>query len=97
MSIEEIDTMQQDEVRYYVTTKEVEPMVSLEQKELILKLSIDGKIANRFPFDDAKKNKVQIFMIGTFDECQNHIDNMNPLIKDLFKKEKCTNNCELKI
>ncbi len=63
--------MQDHEVRYYVTTKEVEPWVSSEQSQLISNLPIDEKIANRFPFDDTDNNKVEIFMIGKHDECQN--------------------------
>ena len=68
----------------YVTTIEVEPMVSGKQKELILELPIDETIDNRFPFDDLERNKVEIFKQGTQDECQQYIDDMPSQISGLF-------------
>lgn len=72
---------------YYVTTIEVEPILTVEQKELILKLPIDETIKNRFPFDDVERSKVEIFKIGTEEECQNYIDEINDRIKHYFTTE----------
>lgn len=69
---------------YYVTTKEIEPMVTVEQKELILELPIDETIENRFPFDDVERNKVEIFKQGTQSDCQQYIDDMPSQISNLF-------------
>ncbi|MBN2606599.1 MAG: hypothetical protein JXR47_04610 [Thiotrichales bacterium] len=71
-------------VEYYVTTKEVDPVVSGEQKKLILELPIDETIKNRFPFDDVERNKVEIFKRGSQSECQQYIDGMPSQISDLF-------------
>ena len=69
---------------YYVTTIEVEPTVTLEQKDMILALPIDETIENRFPFDDIDRNKVEIFKQGTQGKCQQYIDDMSPQIRGLF-------------
>lgn len=69
---------------YYVTTKEVEPMVTVEQKELIVELPFDETIKNRFPFDDLERNKVEIFKQGSQSECQQYIDDMPSVVSDLF-------------
>lgn len=73
---------------HYVTTKEVEPLVSEEQKELILSLPIDENIENRFPFNDIERNKVEIYKIGSQDVCQRYINGIHQKIIDLFKVEK---------
>jgi hypothetical protein len=73
---------------YYVTTIEVEPIVSLEQKEMILELPIDETIENRFPFDDVDRNKVEIFKQGTQSRCQQYIDDMPRTIGGLFTTMK---------
>lgn len=69
---------------YYVTTIEVEPMLTVEQRELILELPIDETIKNKFPFDDVERSNVEVFKIGTEEECQNYIDEINDQIKDYF-------------
>ena len=68
---------------YYVTTIEVEPTVTVEQKEMILELPIDETIVNRFPFDD-DRNNVEIFKQGTQGKCQQYIDDMPSQINNLF-------------
>ena len=68
---------------YYVTTIEVEPTVTVEQREMILELPIDETIDNRFPFGD-DRNKVEIFKQGTQSKCQQYIDDMPSQINDLF-------------
>lgn len=72
----------------YVTTKEVEPMVSGEEKELILELPIDESIKNRFPFNDVERNKVEIFKQGSHSECQQYIADIPSQISDLFTTKK---------
>ena len=69
---------------YYVTTIEPEPMVSGEQRKLILELPTDETIDNRFPFDDLERNRVEIFKQGTQVECQQYIDDMPSEISSLF-------------
>lgn len=69
---------------YYVTTIEEEPIVTFEQREMILELPIDETIENRFPFDDPVRKKVEIFKQGTLSKCQQYIDDMPPQISGLF-------------
>jgi hypothetical protein len=69
---------------YYVTTIEVEPIVTGEKQEMILDLPIDETIENRFPFNDVDRNKVEIFKQGTQSECKQYIDDMPPQISSLF-------------
>jgi hypothetical protein len=69
---------------YYVTTIEIEPIVTLEKSEMILELPIDEAIENRFPFDDVDRNKVEIFKQVTQSKCQQYIDDMPPQISGLF-------------
>lgn len=74
--------------KYYVTTKAAEPMVSEEQKELILELPVDETIKNRFPFDDIERNRVEVYKISFQIACQQYIDAMPSQIIGLFKIEQ---------
>lgn len=73
---------------FYVTKKDVEPVVSVQEKELIQALPADKEIENRFPFDDPYRNKIEVFKVGTQDECKQFIDRMNDKIISFFKVEK---------
>ena len=69
---------------HYVGTVDVEPSVTLEEKELIENLPIDENIENRFPFDDIERNKVELYKIGSQQECQDYINIMDESIQYLF-------------
>jgi len=75
--------------KYFVRTIEIEPTVSIIEKELIQNLPIDETIENRFPFDDLERNKIEICMKGTSIECQDYINDMDKRIKHLFKVDYC--------
>jgi len=69
---------------HYVATVDLEPKVSLKEKELIECLPIDENIENRFPFDDINRNEVEIYKIGSKQECQDYINMMDKSIQYLF-------------
>jgi hypothetical protein len=69
---------------HYVGTVDVEPSVTLEEKELIENLPIDENIENRFPFNDIERNKVELYKIGSQQECQDYINIMDESIQYLY-------------
>jgi hypothetical protein len=75
--------------KYYVRTIELEPIVTLIEKELIQNLPIDETIENRYPFDDIERNKIEIFKKGKAIECQDYINDMDERIRHLFKVDCC--------
>lgn len=75
--------------KFFVRTVEVEPREKgITEMDLFEKLSIDKNIINRFPFDDLERGSLEIYRIGTKDECQHYIDEINVGIKNLFKIEE---------
>jgi hypothetical protein len=73
---------------FYVTTKVVEPIATIEERELIQALPADSEIENRFPFDDLDRKKVEVFKIGSRYECQEYINSMPSEIMNFFKIEQ---------
>jgi len=74
--------------KFFVRTVEVEPRVKdISDIELFEKLPIDENIINRFPFDDLERGSLEVYRIGSKEECQYYIDKINIEIKHLFKIE----------
>ena len=76
---------------FIVRTKEIEPIVGNDQKEYFEMIPhskrIDEKLGTRFPFECLEKKKLEVYEIGTVEECQNFIDNINENIRDFFTYE----------
>ena len=78
---------------YIVRTKEIEPIVGNEQKEYFDMIPhskrIDEKLGTRFPFECLEKKKLEVYEIGTVEECQNFINNkIDEKIRELFIYEE---------
>lgn len=72
-------------MKYFVRTKEIEPIVaSTKEAELINALPNDESIENRFPFNDIENHKVEVYKIGSQQECLDYINDMHKDIKYLF-------------
>ncbi len=76
--------------KYFVRTVEAEFRVDTLEAKLISELLIDENIANRFPFDDSARNSLEIYKIGSKEECQDYIDEIDLNIKHLFRSERFT-------
>lgn len=81
--------------RFFVRTIEAEPQIEIFEneeidviKELFNNLPIDETIINRFPFNDPQRASVEVYKIGTEEECQTYIDKINVRIKHYFKLEE---------
>lgn len=74
--------------KYFVRTIEIEPVVTIEESELISALPIDKSIENSFPFDDNVRSKLEVYKVGLNVECQGYINKMDTKIQHLFKIEK---------
>lgn len=80
---------------YIVRTKEIEPIVENEQKKYFDMIPhskrIDEKLRTRFPFECLEKKKLEVYDIGTVEECQNFINNeIDENIRDYFIYEVYT-------
>lgn len=78
---------------YIVRTKEIEPIVRNEQKEYFDMIphskKIDEKLRTRFPFECFEKKKLEVYEIGTAEECKNFINNeIDEKIRELFIYEE---------
>ncbi len=79
---------------FFVRTVETEFRVNcLLEAELITELPIDENMFNRFPFDhpmndDLERSKIEVYKIGSEEECQHYIDEINERIRYLFKVEE---------
>lgn len=74
--------------KFFVRTVEAEFRVKdISDTELFEKLPIDEDIINRFPFD-LERNSLEIYRIGSEEECQDYIDKINVKIRPLFKIEE---------
>jgi hypothetical protein len=61
--------------KYFVRTIEKEPVVTIEESELISALPVDKSIDNSFPFDDSARNKLEVYKVGLNVECKEYIKN----------------------
>ena len=59
--------------KYFVRTIEKEPVVTIEESELISALPVDKSIDNSFPFDDSVRNKLEVYKVGLNVECKEYI------------------------
>lgn len=74
---------------YIVRTKEIEPVVENGQQKYFDKIphseKIDEKLGSRFPFECFEKKKLEVYEIGTLEECKNFINNeIDENIRDFF-------------
>ncbi|MCG3652695.1 hypothetical protein L5F32_10490 [Aliarcobacter butzleri] len=76
---------------YIVRTKEIEPMIEMEQQiyfdEIPHSKRINDKIGSRFPFECLEKSKLEVYEIGTLEECKNFIKDIDENIRDFFTYE----------
>jgi hypothetical protein len=76
-------------VKFFVRTVRAKPEVKdISEINLFGELKIDENIVNCFPFDDFDRKSLEIYKIGSEEECQDYIDEINVGIKHLFKVEE---------
>ena len=76
---------------FFVRTTEVEFDVDgYLVADLFDALPIDTNIINRFPFCDEERKKLEIYAIGSEEDCQVYIDAIDKRIKGFFTAEEFT-------
>lgn len=76
---------------YIVRTKEIEPVVEKGQQryfdEILHSDKIDEILKTRFPFECYEKKKLEVYEIGTEEDCKSFINKIDENIRDLFTYE----------
>lgn len=78
---------------YIVRTKEIEPTAENGQQEFFDNIlhpeNIDNELGNRFPFECPEKSKIEVYQIGSYEECNDFLTNKIPSeIQDYFTIEE---------
>lgn len=76
---------------YIVRTKEIEPLVENGQQKYFDKIphsdKIDEILGTRFPFECYEKKKLEVYEIGTEEDCKSFIEDIDENIRDFFTYE----------
>lgn len=76
---------------YIVRTKEIEPIIENGQQEYFNQIlhskNIDKILKSRFPFECPEKSKLEVYMVGTEEECKNFIKDIDENIRNFFTYE----------
>jgi hypothetical protein len=77
---------------YFVRTIELQPVVTLEESELIDALTLK-EYEDRFPIDsdDPEEGKVEAYKIGSHEKCKEFISAIDTKIQHLFTIESLPN------
>ena len=79
--------------KYFVRTIEIQPVVTIEESELIDALTLNNKFENSFPIDNdyPERVKLEAYIVDSYEECQNFISEINIKIRHLFTIESLPN------
>ena len=69
--------------KYYVGTIRRFKVRSMEEEELIQNLA-DEDLESRFPFEDPERRLVEVYKIGTEEECKCYKDSIDEKIQEYF-------------
>ncbi len=76
---------------YIVRTKEIEPLIENGQQKYFDEIphskKIDEILRTRFPFQCYEKKKLEVYEIGTEEECKSFIKDIDEKIRDFFTYE----------